>query len=119
MLLYSCWSWQPISSFYYDFWDPCIIIFGEIVASSIYSVNIDLEFLNLGKDDDGQPLSITHFKIKNAQEKFMLQQQGDDLDQKIKIAEKEIVAIENTLKMVNLTNVAFKSNLSELKDDGK
>lgn len=83
------------------------------------SVNIDLEFLNLGKDDDGQPLSITHFKIKNAQEKFMLQQQGDDLDQKIKIAEKEIVAIENTLKMVNLTNVAFKSNLSQLKDDGK
>lgn len=75
--------------------------------------------MNLGKDDDGQPLSITHFKIKNAQEKFMLQQQGDDLDQKIKIAEKEIVAIENTLKMVNLTNVAFKNNLSQLKDDGK
>lgn len=49
----------------------------------------------------------------------MLQQQGDELDQKIKIAEKEIVAIENTLKMVNLTNMAFKNNLSQLKDDGK
>lgn len=49
----------------------------------------------------------------------MLQQHGDELDHKIKVIEKEIVAIENTLKMVNLTNVAFKHNLSALKEDGK
>uniref|UniRef100_A0AAR5PF40 Coiled-coil domain-containing protein 39 n=1 Tax=Dendroctonus ponderosae TaxID=77166 RepID=A0AAR5PF40_DENPD len=73
--------------------------------------------INAGKDEDGQPLSVTHFKIKSAQEKFFLQQQGDELDKKIKVAEKEIVAIENTLKMINLTNVAFKNNLSPLKDD--
>lgn len=46
-----------------------------------------------------------------------MQQEGDELDKKIKIAEKEIVAIENTLKMVNLTNVAFKNNLSPLKEN--
>ncbi|ERL93196.1 hypothetical protein D910_10493 [Dendroctonus ponderosae] len=76
-----------------------------------------IELMSLGKDEDGQPLSVTHFKIKSAQEKFFLQQQGDELDKKIKVAEKEIVAIENTLKMINLTNVAFKNNLSPLKDD--
>ncbi|XP_076271047.1 coiled-coil domain-containing protein 39-like [Rhynchophorus ferrugineus] len=76
-----------------------------------------IELMSLGKDDDGQPLSITHFKIKHAQEKFMLQQNGDELDNKIKATEKEIVAIENTLKMVNLTNVAFRNNLSILKEN--
>ncbi|KAL1491322.1 hypothetical protein ABEB36_011935 [Hypothenemus hampei] len=76
-----------------------------------------IELMTLGKDEEGQPLSVTHFKIKFAQEKFTLQQQGDELDNKIKVAEKEIVAIENTLKIVNLTNVAFKNNLSPLKDD--
>ncbi|XP_066261629.1 coiled-coil domain-containing protein 39-like [Euwallacea similis] len=75
------------------------------------------ELMALGKNDHGQPISLTHFKVKNAQEKFFLQQQGDELDQKIKVAEKEIVAIENTLKMVNLTNVAFKNNLSAVKED--
>ncbi|XP_030752391.1 coiled-coil domain-containing protein 39-like isoform X2 [Sitophilus oryzae] len=78
-----------------------------------------IELMSLGKDDDGQPFSITHFKIKHAQDKFMLQQQGDELDNKIKVAEKEIVAMENTLKMVNLTNIAFKNNLSILKDTDK
>ncbi|XP_050306787.1 coiled-coil domain-containing protein 39 [Anthonomus grandis grandis] len=76
-----------------------------------------IELMSLGKDEDGQPLSVTHFKIKAAQDKYMLQQEGDELDQKIKIAEKEIVAMENTLKMVNLTNVAFKGNLSQIKED--
>ncbi|CAH1133222.1 unnamed protein product [Ceutorhynchus assimilis] len=76
-----------------------------------------IELMSLGKDDDGQPLSIAHIKIQNAQEKFMLQQEGDELDQKIKIAEQEIVAIENTLKLVNLSNVCFRNNLAPLKED--
>lgn len=74
---------------------------------------------SLGQDEEGQPVSVTNFRIKYAQEKLMLQQEGDALDQKIKTAEKEIVAMENTLKMVNLTNIAFKKSLAPVKDEGR
>ena len=79
----------------------------------------DITLMTMGKDEDGQTLSITHFKIKNAQEKFLLQQEGDELDIKIKTAEKEILAMENTLKVVNLTNAAFKQSLSAVEEEGK
>lgn len=78
-----------------------------------------IALMSLGKDDDGQPLSITHFKIKNAQEKYMLQQEGDELDNKIKRAEKEIVAMENTLKIINFTNVTYKKSLSGIDEESK
>lgn len=73
---------------------------------------------SLGQNEEGQPISVSNFRIKYAQEKLMLQQEGDALDQKIKTAEKEIVAMENTLKLVNLTNVAFKNSLAPIKDEG-
>lgn len=76
-----------------------------------------IALMTLGKDEDGQPLSITHFKIKNAQEKYMLQQEGDELDNKIKKAEKEIVAMENTLKIVNATNATYKKSLSAVDEE--
>jgi hypothetical protein len=79
----------------------------------------DIILTSLGKDEDGQPLSVTYFKIKNAQEKFLLQQEGDELDTKIKKAEKESLAMENTLKVVNLTNAAFKQSLGAVEDEGK
>ncbi|XP_018335648.1 coiled-coil domain-containing protein 39 [Agrilus planipennis] len=73
----------------------------------------------LGKDDSGQPLSVTHFKIKKAQEKYMLQQEGDQLDNKVKKAEKEIIAMENTLKVVNSANVAFRNSVSAIDTEGE
>ncbi|KAF5275674.1 hypothetical protein FQA39_LY06786 [Lamprigera yunnana] len=72
--------------------------------------------MSLGKDEDGQPLSVTHFKIKNAQEKHMLQEEGDAMDMKIKKFEKEIIAMENTLKIVSLSNVTYKQNLSAVNE---
>lgn len=77
-----------------------------------------LTMMSLGKDDDGQPLSITYYKIKNAQEKYLLQTEGDELDRKISQAEKEIVAMENTLKVINVTNETYKENLAAVSDDG-
>lgn len=73
----------------------------------------------LGTDEDGQPLSVTHFKIRNAQEKYMLQQEGDELDMRVKKAEQEITAMENTLQVINQSNVAFKQNLSAVRDEGR
>ncbi|KAK9879647.1 hypothetical protein WA026_006712 [Henosepilachna vigintioctopunctata] len=72
----------------------------------------------LGTDEDGQTLTITHYKLKAAQDKYYLKQRGDTLDEKIRTIEKEIVAMENTLKIVNLTNSAFKKSMSEVEDSG-
>lgn len=77
-----------------------------------------LTMMSLGKDDEGQPMTISYYKIKNAQDKYMLQMEGDELDQKINQAEKEIVAMENTLKVVNVTNDTYKSNLAAV-DEGR
>lgn len=77
-----------------------------------------IAIMSLGKDEDGQPLSVTHFKIKNAQEKYMLQQEGDELDAKVKRAEKEIVAMENTLRVVNTANVTYRQSLSAVEEFG-
>lgn len=73
--------------------------------------------MSIGKGDDGEELSITHYKIQQAQEKFMLQQTGDELDSKIKIAENEIVAMENTLKVVKLSNMAYKQSLATVSNE--
>lgn len=77
-----------------------------------------ITMLSLGKDEDGKPLSITYYKIKSAQEKYMLQVEGDELDQKISQAEKEIVAMENTLKVINATNDTYKENLAAVDEEG-
>ncbi|KAB0797875.1 hypothetical protein PPYR_08868 [Photinus pyralis] len=75
-----------------------------------------LASMALGKDEDGKPLSVTYFKIKNAQEKRMLQDEGDEMDAKIRKYEKEIVAMENTLRVVNLSNVTYKQSLSAVEE---
>ncbi|CAG9859183.1 unnamed protein product [Phyllotreta striolata] len=81
-----------------------------------YQKKYDMAISGLGKDENGEPLTLAAIKIKNAQEKFFLQEEGDSLDNKIKTAEKEIVALENTLKVINLTNTAFKKNLKPVTD---
>lgn len=49
-----------------------------------------------------------------AQEKYELQEKGDELDAKIKKSEKEILAMENTLRVINATNDCYKRNLDSI-----
>lgn len=94
-------------------------LMGRYIRIEQFQKKYYLALMGLGKDDDGQPFSVTHYKIKNAQEKFFLQKEGDELDQKIRKAENEIVAMENTLKMVNSTNVIYRQSLIPLQEDGE
>ncbi|KAJ3193569.1 Coiled-coil domain-containing protein 39 [Irineochytrium annulatum] len=51
------------------------------------------------------------YVIKSAQEKEALQREGDELDAKIRKAEREIKALENTLKLMNDRNEDYRMNI--------
>ncbi len=57
--------------------------------------------------------SQAYYVIKAAQEKEELQREGDDLDARIKKAEKELRALENTLGVVNTNNDSYKQTFSK------
>ncbi|XP_074767787.1 coiled-coil domain-containing protein 39 isoform X2 [Athene noctua] len=56
----------------------------------------------------------TYYVIKAAQEKEALQRKGDALDTKICKAEKEIVALENTLCVLNNCNSNYRNSFKEV-----
>ncbi|XP_014212580.1 coiled-coil domain-containing protein 39-like [Copidosoma floridanum] len=66
--------------------------------------------------EDGTPLDTTYLKIQSAQERYVLQEHGDQLDRAIRKAEHEIRSMENTLKLVNACNAKYKDNLSLVED---
>lgn len=59
-------------------------------------------------EDDDQEHSQAYFVIKAAQRREELQKEGDTLDGNIRRAEKEIKALENTLKMMNDRNEGYR-----------
>ncbi|XP_072201132.1 coiled-coil domain-containing protein 39 isoform X1 [Excalfactoria chinensis] len=58
--------------------------------------------------------SQTYYVIKAAQEKEALKREGDDLDAKISKAENEIVALENTLQILNNCNSNYRNSFKEV-----
>jgi len=64
-------------------------------------------------------VTLLMFLFQSAQEKYELQQEGDELDARIRKTEKEIQAMENTLKLINATNENYKRNLFAVDEESK
>ncbi|ORX54759.1 hypothetical protein BCR36DRAFT_581646 [Piromyces finnis] len=62
--------------------------------------------------NDEEEHSQAYYVIKAAQEREELQKKGDDYDNAIKKAEKEIKALENTLKLMNIKNEQYRQSIS-------
>ena len=60
-----------------------------------------------------------YYVIKAAQRREELQREGDELDANIRRAEKEIKALENTLKLMNDRNESYRMNMYKAELDSK
>ncbi|XP_012288305.1 coiled-coil domain-containing protein 39 [Orussus abietinus] len=74
----------------------------------------DLNIAAMGNTEDGTPLTVTYLKIQCAQERYLLQEQGDKLDETIRKTEREIQSMENTLRIVNACNENYKANMGAM-----
>lgn len=72
----------------------------------------------MGATPDGAPMSTAYLKIQSAQERYMLREQGDKLDEAIKRTEQEIRSMENTLRVVNVCNDKYRGSMSAVDQDG-
>ncbi|XP_071608694.1 coiled-coil domain-containing protein 39 [Heliangelus exortis] len=72
-----------------------------------------LTFMMMPPEGEEEKTQI-YYIIKAAQEKEALKREGDDLDAKICKAEKEIVALENTLCIVNNCNANYRNSFKEV-----
>merc|ERR1719229_747429 len=71
------------------------------------------------KEDGEEQMSQAHYMIKAAQEKEELQRQGDELDDKIRKAEKEIRSLENTLGHLVSRNQRYKENFQKANEQSQ
>ncbi|XP_063547533.1 coiled-coil domain-containing protein 39 [Cydia strobilella] len=77
----------------------------------------DIFIGSLGKDDSGQQLSVTFFKIKFAAERAELRERGAALDADIRRQERDISALEATLRVVYAAHTHFLHRVSPLARD--
>lgn len=78
----------------------------------------DSGIATMGATPDGAPMSTAYLKIQSSQERYMLREQGDKLDETIKRTEQEICSMENTLRVVNVCNDKYRDSISAVDQDG-
>lgn len=78
-----------------------------------YACAMDL----LGRNEDGTTVTAVQIKIQMAQEKFMLLNEGNQLNDKIAKAETEAKYMENALRLMNFSNDEYRKVFETLHED--
>eukprot|EP00939_MAST-03C_sp_MAST-3C-sp1_P005001 g5001.t1 len=81
----------------------------EIKVNALRAKFETLAASRIGSADGGEEMSQAHFVIKAAQIREELQRKGDVLDSKIRTVEREIGALDATLKQLVSSNSTFRS----------
>ncbi|XP_054745396.1 coiled-coil domain-containing protein 39 [Anastrepha obliqua] len=71
----------------------------------------------MGINEDGTLVTATQLKVEAAQEKQMLLDEGNNLNEKVIKAEEDIKAMENTLMLLNNSNDSYRRNLNKKVDE--
>lgn len=72
----------------------------------------------LGVNEDGTMVTATQLKVETAQEKQMLLDEGNELNERVLNAEREIEALQNTLALFNNSNDAYRKQMQKIQDGG-